>query len=526
MQPVTVPAVSRGGSVAQIIIDAIHRFGPRLAVSDGNMSMTYAELGDAIARTMTVFSDLGLKRGSAIAVLTTNRAAVWPSICAANIMGVRYTPIHPMSSEDDQLFVCQDAEIDALLVDGRKFGERGQALIGRLTNTPQFLSIDSVPGAVDIVASAATAAPAQLVDPTEPEDLVWLIYTGGTTGRSKGVMLSHRCVAAMTSIIASEWEWPAEIRFAAVTPISHAAGITLYPVMLRGGCAHFLNGFEVENFCSEVQEFSLNSTFLVPTIISLLVEAKDVRERFDLSSLELVIYGAAPISPSQLKAAMEALGPIFLQLYGQTEVPQVISILRKADHDLSRPDLLGSCGKPNAISTVRLLDSHGQEVPVGEPGEICVRGTLCCSGYWKQPELTAALFKDDWLHTGDVAIRDKQGFLYIVDRTKDLIITGGFNIYPREVEDALSSHPSVLMAGVIGVPDPKWGEAVKAFVKLREGCSVEAEELQEHVKACRGAPWAPKSVEFMEQLPLTGLGKLDRKALRAPYWKDQSRSVT
>jgi fatty-acyl-CoA synthase len=311
-----------------------------------------------------------------------------------------------------------------------------------------------------------------------------------------------------------------------VTPITHAGGINIYPVLYLGGYVRMLQGFNAQTFCQAVEKEQLNCTFLVPTLIHSLLDAKETRARFDLSCLQLIIYGAAPMSPERLHQAIDAFGSVFLQLYGQSECPQCITTLRKSDHDLSKPERLGSCGLPVPLMEVRLFDPQMREVDVGVPGEICVRGPLMMSGYWRQPAMTEKAMEGGWLHTSDVAIRDADGYYFIVDRMKDMIISGGFNIYPREVEDALMSYREVALAAVIGVPDPKWGEAVKAFVVLRTGGTVSAAELQAHVKAKRGGPWAPKSVEFVPEIPLTGLGKIDRKALREKYWRGQTRSVS
>ena len=239
----------------------------------------------------------------------------------------------------------------------------------------------------------------------------------------------------------------------------------------------------------------------------------------------MIVYGAAPMSPDRLREGIDIFGSIFVQLYGQTEAPQCITTMRKIDHDVTKPGRLGSCGRPNPLVDVKLFDSDMREVGVGEAGEICVRGTLEMDGYWKRPEATEEAFRGGWLHTGDVAVKDAEGYFYIVDRTKDMIISGGFNIYPREVEDALMAHHAVASAAVIGIPDDKWGEAVKAFVVLKAGANNDAAELQAHVKAKRGAPWSPKSIDFVSEIPVTGLGKIDRKALRAPYWEGRTRGV-
>ena len=514
-----------GGTVGALILSAIVRHADRPAIADDNLSWTYRELGNAIGRFITVYRDLGLGKGKALSILSSNRAESWAAMCAALIMGIRYTPLHPLAAENDHAFIIEDAEIDALIVEASQFGERGLTIKGRVPALEHLLSFGPVAGAQDVLAAINHSSAAELVDEGDAEAIAWLAYTGGTTGRSKGVMLPHRALTTMATTICADWDWPLEIRYLAATPISHAAGVTIYPVMLRGGYTRLTRGFDADAFCRIVSEERITATFLVPTLIYALIDNASLRERYDLSSLNLIIYGAAPMSPDRLAQAMRIFGNVFLQLYGQTEAPQCITCLRKIDHDLARPERLGSCGRPNPLVDVRLFDSNMREVDIGEPGEICVRGTLVMQGYWKRPEATDEALRGGWLHTGDVAVKDRDGYLYIVDRTKDMIISGGFNIYPREVEDALMSHAAVASAAVIGVPDEKWGEAVKAFVVLKADAKADPAELQAHVKARRGGPWSPKSIEFVTNIPVTGLGKIDRKALRAPYWEGRSRDV-
>lgn len=518
--------VHSGGTIGRIVIEAVSRFADRPLLSDGFIDWTYAEFGDQVGRYIAFYRQLGLGKSSGIAMVTSNRVEAWASVCAANLMGMRHTHLHPMAGEDDHAYILEDSKADVLVVDSRKFAARGQALKARIPTLGHLVSFGPVDGALDIIAGSAGLEAEVLRCDCDAEDTALLTYTGGTTGRSKGIMLSHRALVAMTLTQAGEWEWPEDLRYLAMTPISHSAGIKIYTVMLRGGWTRMHDGFDGQVFCRLVQDDKISATFLVPTIISTLLENRAMCERHDLSSMKLIIYGAAPMSPDRLREATDLFGPVFLQLYGQSEAPECITTLRKADHDLSRPERLSSCGRPTSFCEVKLLDSELNEVPLGEPGEICVRGPLVMSGYWGLPELTEETLRGGWLHTGDVARADRDGFLYIVDRTKDMIISGGFNIYPREVEDVLMSHPAVMGAGAIGIPDPKWGEAVKAFVTLREGATVTEAELQAHVKQHRGAPWSPKSVDVIDELPVTGLGKLDRKALRAPYWSDQQRSVS
>ncbi len=514
-----------GGTAGSLIVSAVTRHGDRPALADGNIRWSYRQFGEAIGRFITLFRAVGLKRGDALSVLSGNRAESWAAISAAMVMGLRYTPLHPMAAEDDHVFIVEDAEIDALIVEAGKFAPRGSAIKARVTSLKHLLSFGAVEGARDLLAGFDDVAPAPLVDDGDVNAIAWLAYTGGTTGRSKGVMLPHRVVTTMATLLYADWDWPADIRFLAATPISHAAGVTLFPVMLRGGFTRLVQGFEADAYCRVVAEEKITAAFLVPTLIYALIDAPALRARYDLSSLDMIVYGAAPMSPDRLREAIDIFGPVFVQLYGQTEAPQCVTTLRKIDHDLGKPSRLGSCGRPNPLVDVKLFDSEMREVATGEPGEICVRGTLVMDGYWKRPEATEEAFRGGWLHTGDVAVKDDEGYLYIVDRTKDMIISGGFNIYPREVEDALMSHPAVASAAVIGVPDDKWGEAVTAFVVLKAGAAVDAAALQAHVKAKRGAPWSPKSVAFVAEIPVTGLGKIDRKALRAPYWEGRTRGV-
>ena len=514
-----------GGTIGSLIVNAVARFGDRPAIADGKVRWSYREFGQQVGRFISLYRSLGLKKGSALSILASNRAEAWAAICAALVMGARYTPLHPMAAEDDHAFIIEDAEIDLLIVEGAKFGPRGLAIKSRVPSLKNIYSFGPMDGVRDILGELPGHEPASLVDESQSHELAFLAYTGGTTGRSKGVMMPHRVLVTMTLLLYSDWDWPEQIRFLAATPISHAAGVTLFPVMMRGGLMRLVQGFEPEVYAGVVASEKINATFLVPTLIYALIDNAELRKKHDLSSLEMIVYGAAPMSPDRLLEGMKIFGKVFVQLYGQTEAPQCITSMRKIDHDENRPERLGSCGRPSPFVDVKLFDPDMKEVGVGEPGEICVRGPLVMDGYWKRPEANAETLRGGWLHTGDVAIRDEEGYLYIVDRTKDMIISGGFNIYPREVEDALMSHPAVASAAVIGIPDDKWGEAVKGFVVLKPGANNDVAELQAHVKDKRGAPWSPKTIDVVDAIPVTGLGKIDRKALRAPYWEGRTRGV-
>jgi fatty-acyl-CoA synthase len=518
-------ALHEGGTVGAMLITAIERYADRPAIADNQTRWTYRDLGAAAGRMISVFRALGLAKGEGVALLASNRVETWAVVVAAAVMGLRYTPLHPLAAQDDQAFIVEDAEIKVLVVEGAKFAERGRALKAQAAGLEHLLSFGVMEGARDLLAEMASTSPAALQDDGVAEEICWLAYTGGTTGRSKGVMIAHRCIVNMATLIHADWDWPQTTRYLAATPITHAGGVNIFPTLMRGGFTRVLPGFDLETYCRTIQDEKINAVFLVPTLVYALIAADEVRARYDLSSLEMIVYGAAPMSPDRLLEAMQIFGPVFVQMYGQTEAPQVITTLRKVDHDPAHPRRLGSCGRANPLVDVKLFDAQMNEAERGQPGEICVRGALVMNGYWKRPEATEDAFRGGWLHTGDVAVEDEDGYYYIVDRTKDMIISGGFNIYPREVEDALMSHPAVASAAVIGVPDDKWGEAVKAFVVLKAGAGADFDALHGHVKAKRGGPWAPKSIDFVEAIAVTGLGKVDRKALRAPYWQGRARGV-
>lgn len=505
------------GSVGQIIVSAIARFADRPAIADAHTAWTYRQFGAAIARYAAALEMLGLKKGEGIAILSGNKVTQVACQFAAVLIGMRYTALHPLAAAATHTHILKDAEIAALVVDPYVVGRTGIGFAQGVDCLRHVLSLGPFDGATDLVALAESATAGLLEDHADPAAVAYLFYTGGTTGLPKGVMLPHRSIVGPAILQAADWDLPTgDIRFLAVTPTSHASGIILPTIFLRGGYVRLASGFDAAGFCKLVQDEKINMTFLVPTMLYVLLDAPMLASS-DLSSLQTIVYGAAPTSADRMREAIGCFGQVFVQLFGQTEVPMCITTLRKVDHDPARLDRLGSCGLPVASVQVKLFDPDMREVGVEEPGEICIRSSLVMDGYWKQPEATAEAFRGGWMHTGDVAKRTTDGFLTIVDRTKDLIISGGFNVYPREVEDALMAHPQVANAAVIGIPDPKWGEAVTAYVVRREGAVVDEAALKAHVKAVRGAIWAPKTITFLSSIPLTALGKLDRKALRAQY---------
>ncbi|TWS99404.1 AMP-binding protein [Reyranella sp. CPCC 100927] len=509
---------------ADMMVTGLDRFPDRVALIEDTERLTYRALKAQVSRTCQALQELGLRRGDGLAQLSNNRIAAVVTQLAAYVLGLRYTPLHPLGSPDDHAYILQDAGIAAFVYDPAAFETHVQTLLAQSVRPRHILAHGSSAIAMDLAADARLRPPAELIVQAGPHDVVALLYTGGTSGRSKGVTLSNRAMIMNVFLTLTEWEWPTSIRFLCSTPITHATGCMLVPIFLRGGTIVLQSGFNAADFLTAIDTHRITATFLVPTMIYGLIEEQKRQPR-TVSSLETVIYGGAPISPARLKEAIETFGPVFQQIYSQSEAPNCATVLRKSEHDPVKPGRLASCGRPMAGITVAILDEDGQPVPRGQVGEICFRGPSLMEGYWQKSQETADAFSGGWLHTGDLAHQDDEGFFHIVDRRKDMIVTGGFNIYPREIEDVLTAHPAVAAAAVIGIPDDKWGEAVKAVVIRRAGATVADRDLIAFVKEKKGSVAAPKSVDFVPRLPTTSLGKPDKKAIRARYWGDQQRQV-
>jgi fatty-acyl-CoA synthase len=502
---------------------ALARYPSRTAFSWPGGSLTYQGATDLIGRIQNVLMRLGCEPGARVALLTANRADSWCTGVAAQLSRLAITWLHPLGSLEDQLFQLEDSEAQVLVIDAAAFRDRGGALAARASGIRTVFTLGAADYGVDLLAAIEQSGHATARCLAGADDMATLNYTGGTTGKSKGAMRTHREYGGFASAILADFEIPDAARYLTVAPISHVAGTKVLPTLMRGGTVHMLRGFDPEAVLQTIARERINFTLFVPTMIYVLLDHPALGNT-DLSSLELVLYGASAMSPSRLVEGIARIGPVFSQLFGQTECYPV-SVLRKADHDPKTPELFLSCGFPIAACEVKLLDDDDREVETGAAGEICVRASHVMAGYWKRPEMTAETLKNGWLHTGDIARRDERGYLFILDRKKDMIVSGGFNIFPREVEDVLSAHPDVAMCAVVGVPDDKWGEAVTAVVVPRQGARPNADELIDLVKSRKGSAHAPKQIQFVETLPMTGLGKVDKKALRAGFWTGRDRMV-
>jgi fatty-acyl-CoA synthase len=356
-------------------------------------------------------------------------------------------------------------------------------------------------------------------------------FTGGTTGKGKC------CMYTLSNILHPMYGFYDHVedmfshhtRFLHIAPLSHGTGLTVMPVFFKGGTSVTMNVPDLKAFCVNIQKEKITHTLLVPTILYRFLEF-DLHKLFDLTSLKTVIYGASPMDPVKLEGLLKKFGNVFVQLYGASESFPPATLLGKAEHlDQSEEGRkrLGSCGRPVAGYEVIVCDDDGKELAAGEQGEIWMRGPGTIKGYYKNPEGTQAEFTSTgWWKSGDMGYMDNKGYAYIVDRKKNMIISGGFNIYPSEVESALLSHPAVLNVAVIGIPHPEWGEAVHAEIVLKEGIAVNESELMDHVKQLRGSIKAPKSIVFVKELPMSAAGKVLHRVIREKYWKAQERRVS
>ena len=510
------------GSVGDLVATAIGRHGPRDAFHCRGRTFTYQAFGEDVSRAMQFLTGLGVRKGDAVMQISANCYEMVVVMTACYLGGfMSVTPSYG-NGEDDHRYVLDDCGAAVLLVDAPR-ADRARAIKAGRGDVRVFALQDAT-GLEPAWPAMQAYHPAPLVPADRPQDVVRLIYTGGTTGRPKGVMTLSSQLAFASLLHIAEQGFTVATRMLVLSPISHGAGSFILPVLSKGGCIVIQDGFDVGAVLDALARLRVTGVFLVPTMLYVLLDDPRTADA-ELSALTRIIYAASPIAPQRVAQALARFGPILSQNYGLTEVPGTVLTLTPEDHVDPRASRLISAGKPYPGVTVRLLDEAGQPVQPGTVGEICVRAPHATPGYWQQPKLTEELWQGGWLHTGDMATEGTDGYFHIVDRKKDMIVSGGFNVYPQEVEHALGDHPAVAAAAVIGVPHLKWGEAVHAAIVLKAGHAASETELIQWVRHRKGAVIAPKTVAFVADLPLTKLGKVDKNALRAPFWKGQSRAV-
>src|SRR5271165_3841738 len=485
------------------------------AVVFENTRLTYREFDKRTNRLANALAKFGTTKGDRVAILAENTHKYLEVYVGVAKAGLVTTPLNFRLSRDELAHILNESEASVVLV-GEDCEATALGLLNEVKGVCTWVGLDSKFGGhfyEDLLAGSSDVDPLVAVGENE---LAVLMYTGGTTGTPKGVMLSHRNV--MTAAIATclQAGLTKDDATCFVLPIFHVSWWPIISLLLVGGKVVIVRRPDLVEMLRLIEEERCTHLNLVPTLYAALINQAPIGE-YDLSSLRLLTYAGSPFPLEVLKQAISVFGPRFVQGYGATETAGgPITMLAAEDHHLEGPDtaLLGSAGKSAICSEVKVVDEHDQPVGPGEIGEVCVRGEHVMLGYWRNPELTSRALRGGWYHTGDLGYLDGRGYLFLTDRKSDMIITGGENVYPSEVENVLYTHPAVLECSVVATPDDRWVEIVHAVVVLRDGAQVTAEEIIEHCHGSLAGYKCPKKVTFVPALPKTAVGKISRKTIK------------
>lgn len=524
----------------------------RPAVREDDRDFTYRDIWAWSDATIDLLRELGVGPGDVVAMYAGNRAEWIVFDSAATRLGAVKTPANYMSALDTVLYQLEFAGASVVITDydlGSALAERLASSPGSADATTDSANTDSTdqttptrPRIVQLSDPAGRTIPGAIPFPevpgpdhalrtgeipSDPDARSQLNFTGGTTGRPKAVAHTRRSAAAAFYIQMIEADIAVGEQMLVMSPLAHAAGALALAGIGRGATVRILGAFDAQRVVDLLIEEGITWTFMVPTMIYRVLDIIDALDELPALRLRTIVYGAAPMSPTRLEHGLRIFGQVFIQLFGQTEAPQFCTRLSKLDHDPARPHLLASCGNPTLFTFVKVTDDTGAELPLGELGEITVKTPFALTEYVGNPEATAEKFWDGWVRTGDMGVMDADGYVYLKDRRNDMIISGGFNVYSREVEDVLAGHPQVAQAAVIGVPHPDWGEAVHAVVVARTApeATLTDAALIEFSRDKLANYARPKTVEFVAELPQTPFGKIDKKVLRAPHWEGRDRAI-
>jgi fatty-acyl-CoA synthase len=480
-------------------------------------TLSYFDVQRLSWRVARALDRSGIDPGDTVAILSANDPVAFGCVFGISRAGAVWCPVNPRNEAAENRDLLDFFDCKALIFQAA-FAPLVAKIVPDLPKLTTLVCLDGEPpGATpfDLWTGSEAAEPWQ-AEP--PDDVVMLVGTGGTTGRPKGVILTGRNIETMAALTLMSYPFGPRPRYLALAPLTHAAGVLCFPVMTLGGEIVIMPKPDLAEFLALIERHRITHTFLPPTLIYMLLDHPGLAGT-DLTSLVCLWYGAAPMSASRLEEALTRIGPVMGQLFGQSEAPMMISTLAPADHfhedgSLAR-ERLSSAGRPTPLTTVAIMDDDGHLLEGGQRGEIVVRGPLVMAGYYKNPAASAQAARYGWHHTGDIGYLDDDNYLFIVDRAKDMIITGGFNVYSAEVEQALLAHPAVQDCAVIGLPDEKWGERVTAVLQLRPGHAVTADDVRAFVKERLGSVKAPKQVEVWPDLPRSKVGKVLKPEIKA-----------
>jgi acyl-CoA synthetase (AMP-forming)/AMP-acid ligase II len=498
-------------SISYLVDRASRQFADRVAVVDGDRTLTFAEVGERSTRLANALVGLEEEVGSRVAVVMGNRLELVEIDFAIAKAGKVRAPMNTRLTDEERRFILQNCGASIVLTDAIEY-ERVRALTAGLPELRHVISVDGPHAQYEqLLAGASTRTCALDTDPEAPS---LILHTSGTTGRPKGATLPARArLAANAHMLLDEFDATPDDGMLHVGPMSHGSGSKVLSYYVRGARNVTLPKFDAGQFFDAVATKGATSTFLVPTMIRMLLDHAAAQGGVP-AGLRGITYGGAPMPTALAEEAIAAFGPILTQVYGSCEAPHPVTVLSRRDHASATPEQLASAGHEAYGVEVRILTPSGEDVAPGEAGELAVRGPNLMSGYWNDAEATAKVMVDGWYRSGDMARRDDAGFIYIVGREREMVISGGLNVYPAEVEAVLHRHPSVSEAAVFGVPDAMWGEAVSAAVVLRPGTSCTTAELIEHCRAHLADYKKPRLVALLDTLPRGATGKIDKVRLR------------
>ncbi len=515
---------------------AVRNFPDKLAAVCKGRSLAFRQLDEAANRLANALLGCGLRTGDRVAVMLHNSLETLITTQAIERAGLAFVRLHPPESLEVRDYILHHSEARVMLMDARFVAEWKQSEFGRDASRieiaiPATDFPGNVPGVLSFDRLCAAASPDDPNVMVGAGDIRAIGYTSGTTGRPKGI--TYTFGAWMNRLRNDFFNQDIIIDdrdvLLSAAPLTHAAGVVALPYLIKGATNIILEKFDAEEMLATIERERVTAFFVVPTMMTRLVNHPKARD-YDYSSLRRIYYASAPMSVEVLRKAIDIFGArVLRQHYAVGEHPQPVTLLYPSDHDVAddpiKQERLGSVGRLCIGSELKLMNEDGHEAGAGEAGEIWIRGDAGMSGYWKDPELTAETMVDGWIRTGDVGRMDAGGYLFLVDRMKDMLISGGFNIYPREIERVIESHPSVLEVCVFGVPDDEWGEAVKAVVVLKQGARATTEELMDYCRSHLSGHKKPKTIDFVGELPKSATGKLLRRALREPYWQGRERKI-
>ncbi len=504
---------------------AARRWPDRIALVEAERRRNYRELDERATRLARALVGLGLEPGERVSLVQENRIEYVETVIAIARAGGVLVPLLGALTAGEHAFMVRDAESRFVIALGAETIVRARQAAGE---NAKVLALVAEEGVTNLAALAEGESAEPFSVDRSPDSLAQILYTSCTTGHPKGVTHSYASVAAAMGAWVTSFGVGPEDRLLGQLALSHFGGRAMDTSWVAGATLVILPGPDPKEMLATIAQHRVSMVLIIPTLLRMLLDHPDAADA-DLSSLRAVVYAAAPAAPALVRRSFERLGPVLYTGFGQTEAYALNTFMDPDEHEAALAaggERLTSVGRERSgFAQVRICDEDGNEMPRGEVGEICMCAPWTTPGFWKRPDLDRERLDGGWLRTGDLGRMDAQDFVFLADRKEDKIITGGFNVYPAEIEGTLAEHPAVAECAVFAIPDPKWGEAIRAAVTLRPGHETDAEQLIAFCKEHLARFKVPKAIDVLAELPKTGVGKILRRALRDPWWKDQERGV-